>query len=220
MFRVYILTGLRRSLLSGMKFSEIDFERGLYIIDPRKPGAKRKAKNITKDTADIRLPLPKLVIEIIRARREFAPDKDGLVWYTPKPTRGRRTRKTDKQAITDPRTAWILIEWAIGGLHFAPHDLRRTFATAGAAATTDMFALSMLMLHTGDELAKAANVPGITIDYINTDEAIERMRKASEEITAYVLGLATLPSENSKDIVDPVLPKHIEEDLNELMEAT
>lgn len=218
MFRVFVLTGLRRSLLMGMKFNEIDFERGLYIIDPRKPGAKRKAEKITQETPYIRLPLSRFVVDTIRARREFAPDKDGLVWYTPKPTRGRRT-KSEKQSITDPRTAWTLIEWAIGGLHFSPHDLRRTFASAGAAATIDMFAVSMLMLHTGEELAKAANVPGITIQYIDTDEAVERMRQAAEEITDYVLNLAKLPAGKTKNIVDPVLPKNIEDDLNDIRES-
>lgn len=210
MFQVFVLTGLRRSLLMSMRFDEINFEHGIYVIDPRKPGTKRKGSKITESTPDIRMPLSGYVLDIIRARREFAPDQNGLVWFTPKPTRGRRTKK-DAAALSDPRGAWTLIEGAIGDFHFTPHDLRRTFATAGSLGTRDMFALSMLMLHTGEELAKAANVPGITIQYINTDEAVERQRDATEEITKYVLMLAALPSDEAAKISEPALhPELIE----------
>jgi integrase len=210
LFRVFVLTGLRRSLLFLMRFDEIDFENGVYIIDPRKPGAKRKGENITPDTKHIRLPLSKFVLDIIRARREFAPDTDGLVWFTPKPTRGLRTKK-EKASLSDPRTAWTLLEWAIGGLHFSPHDIRRTYASLGSVVTKDLFAVSLLMLHTGEELAKAAGVPGITIKYMDTDEAVERMRAAAEEITAHVLKLAVLPAAEAQLIQDPILVQDLED---------
>lgn len=208
MFRVFVLTGLRRSLLMSMRFDEIDFKRGNYVIDPQKPGTKRRGSQITASTPHIRMPLSRYVLNIIHARREFAPDKEGLVWFTPKPTRGRRTKK-DAASLSDPRGAWTLIEGAIDNFHFTPHDLRRTFATAASVGTRDMFALSMLMLHTGEELAKAANVPGITILYINTDEAVERQREATEEITKYVLMLSALPDAQAAEIVEPVLHPEI-----------
>jgi integrase len=208
MFQVFVLTGLRRSLLMSMRFDEINFEQGIYVIDPRKPGTKRKGSKITSSTPNIRMPLSAHVLSILRARREFAPDQNGLVWFTPKPTRGRRTKK-DAAALSDPRGAWTLIEGAIGDFHFTPHDLRRTFATAAMKGTRDMFAVSMLMLHTGEELARAANVPGITIRYIDTDEAVEQQREAAEAVTAYVLMLAALPVAEAAKIVEPALHQEI-----------
>jgi integrase len=208
LFRVYLLTGMRYSLLISMKFSEIDFVNGIYVVDPRKRGTKRKAENITDETPMIWLPLSKFVLALIKARREFAPDRDGLVWFTPKPTRGRRTKK-ETAAVSDPRGAWSLIEWAIGGLHFTPHDLRRTFAAAGVMSRADMFSVSMLMLHTGDELAKAAHVPSITIEYIDTQEAVERQREAAEVITAYVLKLASMSDAEAAKIQEPNLPPEL-----------
>ncbi len=215
LFRVFVLTGMRRSLVFGMRFDEIDFASGVYIIAPGKPGAKRKGQKITKDTPPIRLPLSKYVLNIIRARREFAPDPNGLVWFTPKPTRGRRTKK-DEASLSDPRGAWTLLEWAIGDLHFSPHDIRRTFANTGSVATRDLFAVSLLMLHTGEELAKAAGVPGITIQYMNTGEAIDRMREAAEDITAYVLKLAAMPLEQAEKLEDPVLVRDLEDAVAEV----
>ena len=215
LFRVFVLTGMRRSLLFGMRFDEIDFRTGTYVIAPGKRGAKRKGEKITPSTKPIRLPLSKFVFDIIQRRREFAPDKNGLVWFTPKPSRGRRT-KDEKQSLSDPRAAWTLLEWAIGDVHFTPHDLRRTFATVGSVATEDLFAVSLLMLHTGDQLAKAAGVPGITLKYMDTDEAVGKMRNAAEEITAYVLALAAMPVEQAATLVDPVLVPDLEDAIEEL----
>ena len=214
MFRVFVLTGLRRSLLFGMRFKEIDFEAGLYVIAPGKRGTKRRRALITENTKPIRMPLSRYVLDILQARREFAPDKDGLVWFTPKPTRGRRTKK-DAASLSDPRGAWTLIEGVIDDLHFAPHDLRRTFATAGSVATQDLFAIALLMLHTGEELAKAAGIPGITVRYMDTDEAVERMRKTAEDVTAYVLKLAAMPNVEAQKIPDPVLHPELEAALAE-----
>lgn len=214
MFRVFVLTGLRRSLLFSMRFDEIDFGNGLYLIDPRKPGAKRKADKITPSTKFIRLPLSGFVLDIIRRRREFAEDKDGLVWFTPKPTRGRRTKK-ERQALSDPRSAWTLIEWVIDGLHFTPHDLRRTFGTAGQMGSKDVFAVSLLLLHSPTQVAKAVGIPGITMKYLDTDEAVERLREATESITKYVLKLAGMSTEEANSIEDPVLPAIVEEVLAE-----
>lgn len=214
MFRVFVLTGLRRSLMFSMRFDEIDLENGFYLIDPRKPGAKRKADKITPSTKHIRLPLSRVVLDIIRARREFAEDKEGLVWFTPKPTRGRRTKK-ERQALSDPRSAWTLLEWAIGEFHFTPHDLRRTFGTAGQVATKDVFAVSLLLLHSPTQVAKAVGIPGVTMRYLDTDEAVERLREAAEAITSYVLKLAAMPADEAQLIAEPELDPILEEALAE-----
>lgn len=213
MFQVFVLTGLRRSLLFSMRFDEIDFEKGILYIDPRKRGAKRKGERITSDTKDIRMPLSQYVLDMLKRRREFVPDENGPVWFSPKPTRGRQSTK-ETALLSDPRSAWTLIEGTIN-LHFSPHDLRRTFATCGTVATKDLFAVSLLLLHTGEELAKAAGIPSISIQYMNTDEALERMRAATEEITAHVLKLASMPLEEAKKLVEPVLHRELEEALTE-----
>jgi integrase len=203
MFRVYVLTGLRRSLVVDMRFDHIDFQQGLYIIDPRRRGTKRRGNEMTEETEDIILPFSKYVLALISARREFAPDKNGSVWHTPKPPRGNRTK--DEEFVCDPRYPWQVIEAAIGGVHFSPQDLRRTFSSVACASSADPFSTAMLMLHTGKALAEAAQAPGITIEYMNTNEAVDRKHVAAEIITAYVLDLASRTAEDTANIPEPVL---------------
>jgi integrase len=207
LFMCYVLTGLRRSLMIDMRFEQIDFRRGIYLIDPRRRGTKRRGSKVPDDAPPIELPLSKQVLDILRARREFAPDPAGWVWYTSRPQRGTRTKEDSR--LADPRSAWTYIEEEIDGLHFGAQDLRRTFATIGGACASDLFALSLLMLHSPVTVAKEVGIPSITVDYINTAEAQDKMRKVAEEISAYVKKLID-DVERKLKVVEPVLPAHIE----------
>jgi len=184
LFECYLLTGLRRSLMIDMRFDQIDWKRGTYLIDPRRPGTKRRGSRLPDDAPDIRLPLSRRVMEILRARREFAADKKGWVWYTSRAQRGIRT-KTESR-LADPRSSWRYVSEVIGDMHFGAQDLRRTFASLAGASASDLFAFSLMMLHSPVTVAKEAGVPGITIEYMNTNEAQDRMRKVAEEISAYL----------------------------------
>lgn len=210
LFKCYLLTGLRRSLMVYMRFDEIDFERGIYLINPHKRGTKRKGAKLAKNADPIKMPLSKAVMAILKARREFAPDKDGWVWYAARPLRG--TRSDTVMRLSDPRSSWVLIEQVIGGVHFATHDLRRTFATSAGACASDLFALSLLLMHSSSTLAKAVGIPAITLDYINTDGAQKRMRAVAEQISDFMHKLAD-QSLDAAAIPDPVLPDYIEEAL-------
>lgn len=210
LFRMYVLTGLRRSLMVDMKFSEIDWKDGSYVFPPTKVGSKRRGRKLVRNSEPIRLPLSKAALDILRARQQFAPDPDGWVWYAPKPLRGKRVKKEAR--LADPRSSWVYIENSIGDYHFAAHDLRRTFATVGGAGADDVFAISLLLLHSSTTLAKAAGLPEITVDYIQTEEAQKRMRRAAEQVAAYVQGLARGDALNTEE---PELPRDIEEALAE-----
>lgn len=206
MFRLYVLTGLRRSLMAELQFSEVDFQGSALLISPHKKGTKRRGAKTPANAAPIRIPLSATALRILQARLEFAPDSQGPVWYAPKPTRG----KTRKEAVlSDPRAAWTTIESDID-THFTPSDLRRTFATIGAAAATDVFGVALLMLHSAKGLAQAAQVPGITVQYMETEEAQERMRKATAEIEAKVLELASMPDSEARKLPDSALPEVLE----------
>jgi len=214
LFQCYVLTGLRRSLMVEMRFEQIDFERGVYMIDPNRRGTKRRGSNLAgqskkgKQTVQmIELPLCQHVLSILKARQEFAPDKDGWVWYASRPLRG--TRNNPAQRLSDPRSSWVMIEEILGGLHFGAHDLRRTFATAGGACAADLFAVSLLLLHSPATVAKEVGVPTITLEYINTAEAQEKMRTAAEQISAYVRRLVA-DSAAKVPVLEPKLHSEIE----------
>ncbi|CAM5407847.1 tyrosine-type recombinase/integrase [Eoetvoesiella caeni] len=216
LFRFYVLTGLRNSLVRALQFSEIDFVTSTYKVSPHKSGTKRHGSKLSEDEEDISIPLSTSALEILARRRQFAPDPDGPVWFAPERTRGRKGR--DLPLLSDPRHSWISIERAIGGTHFTPHDLRRTFATAGAISADDVLAVSLLMMHSGGSLSRALGIPAITFDYINTDEAQDKMRAAANAIATYVQRQALEAFEGRRSavpVVEPKLPPLLEEALAE-----
>lgn len=211
-FRFYLLTGLRRTLLNTLRFDEIDFRAKAMVFSPNKTGTKRRKSQIEQDAEDLRLPLSDAAFAIIKARYELAPDKAGPVWYSPKPTRGRARKDA---TLSDPRGAWTTLEGHLD-LHFMPSDLRRTFATVGFVAKADAPGLSLLMLHTSATLADTLGVPGITTQYIQTEEAQERMREAANSVAAKLLELAQLSEEEAAKLSEPQdLPAVLEEALSE-----
>lgn len=200
LWRVAVLTGLRHGLLFHMRFSEIDWQQGTHLIDPRKPGTKRRARDIPANPEPIRLPLADVVLDILKVRREFAPDKNGPVWYSP----GGRAKSG---LMVDPRKSWVQLEDHIG-VSFTPQDLRRTFSTLALVACDgrDVLAISLLMLHSGAGLAKATGLAPITVDYMDTDEAQAMMRRSANTTAAYVLELAA----GAAAPADPKLPEELE----------
>lgn len=214
---VYVLTGLRHALLADMQWPEIDWAGKAYVFSPHKWGTKRRGKKLPADAAPIRLPLPDMVMSILRSRFLFAPDKQGPVWYQTRPLSGKKTNaKVQGVAVMhDPRASWRLVEEVLE-LHFTPQDLRRTFATIGAATPDiDLFSISLLMLHSSSTLAAAAGIPAITVDYMQTEEAQEKMRKASNQIEAKVKSLLAMSDAELERIEDPTLPAMLESALSE-----
>lgn len=184
LFKVCVLTGLRRSLVWSMRFDEIDFKEGLYRINPLKEGTKQRGHDFGEESEPLVLPLSKAVLSILRERRLFAPDKDGPIWYAPGKNAGRRRMNA---VLGDQRSAWSIISEHSTGYSFGPQDLRRTFATLGSVAVKgDLFAVALLMMHSSTTLARTVGLPEITVRYINTPSARAQMREAAEKISSFV----------------------------------
>jgi integrase len=219
MLYLYMLTGLRRSLLTNMQFSEVDWEARSLSISPHKPGAKRNKSKTPENAPDLRIPLSDTAFEILRARRQWAADKDGPVWYATRPVRGRASRGQDVLGPpnADPRSSWEYVEKeALDGMHFMPHDLRRTFATIGGNSDADVVAISLLMLHSGQTVAAKVGVGAITFDYIQTDAAQDRMRKGAIAVEQYILRqLEMFDAGTVGHIDEKPLPELLEEAIGE-----
>jgi integrase len=186
LWRVYLLSGLRDKLVMNMKFSQIDFERGLYLIEPLAPGAKRRRKKLSQDERrkPIEMPLSSYVLGILKKRLQFAPKGDAgdWVWYS---TETVRRKSTDMPRLTDPRASWQRITPVIGYWVYK-HDLRRTFASVAATADPSaVLALSLLLLHSSKTVSKALGVPQITVDYIKGQQ--RSMRALTEKVSRAVL---------------------------------
>jgi hypothetical protein len=75
MWRVYLLTGLRDRLVMNMRFEDIDFENGVYRIQPLAPGAKRRRRKLSQDERNRPIEMPLLVSalsSVSRFSRSFA----------------------------------------------------------------------------------------------------------------------------------------------------
>lgn len=186
LFKVYLLTGLRDSLVMDMRWEQIDFNAHTLEIPVLARGTKRSAQALSAkgQAATIVLPLSSEVMRILEARYRMRPSGaiGEWVWYGPKGTGAFQKR------LTDPRAAWSVLEPIIG---FMPikHDLRRTFANIGKSLTLQYpGAISSLMLHSTQTIAPEAGLAAITLQYAGDD--IYTNRLAIDTYTQGILELA------------------------------
>jgi len=185
--RLYVLTGLRHGLMAEVRFDEIDFAEGVILIPPARPGTKRRARDIKAGATPLKLPLSRMALSIFRSRQEAAKNKSGPVWYLTGGLGGRGNNTASKHS--DPRSNWKNLAAWCDVPQFLRHDLRRTFATIGVAKVKDLMGISLLMLHSSDTLAQAVGIPGVTVDYMQTEEAQDRMRVCAEGVATTIKDL-------------------------------
>lgn len=187
LWRVYLLTGLRDRLVMDMRWEQIDFERGLYLIDPLQRGTKRQRKKLSQIDREkmIEMPLSRYVMGILKRRKMFAPSgpEGEYVWYSYQTARRKKT--ADLPLLTDPRSSWKRLTPVIGYWCYK-HDLRRTFSSVAATvAPTGVLALSLLLLHSSKTVSKALGIPTITVKYIKEQQ--RNMRAVTEKVSQAVL---------------------------------
>ena len=186
LFKVFLFTGLRDSLVMDMRWEQIDFDARTIRIAMLARGTKRKARALSLDDREsfITLPLSSEVMRILEARYRMRPSGalGEYVWYGPKGTGNTQKR------LTDPRAAWSVLEQFLG---FPPikHDLRRTFANISYSLTPQYIgAISSLLLHSTQKTAAEIGAAEITLQYAGDD--IYTNRHVVETYTQGILELA------------------------------
>lgn len=185
-FRLYLLTGLRDSLLSELKWEYVDFRNSMLVFPPLSQGTKRHRSALADNERNvpILMPISDYAMNILRRRKLFAPPGNDYVFYA---AGGARVRGSSEK-LTRVDTAWAHISDAIGR-HFTKHDLRRTFASiACTVAPSQLGHISLLLMHSNKLIADTINVPEITMEYIQ--DQVEDMRGITEKVTQFVLELA------------------------------
>lgn len=213
LWRVYLLTGLRDRLVMDMRWDQIDFERGLYLIDPLQRGTKRQRKKLSMKERQkaIEMPLSRYVLGILKRRKMFAPPgpEGEYVWYSYQTTRRKKT--ADLPLLTDPRSSWKRLTPIIGYWCYK-HDLRRTFSSiAATVAPTSVLALSLLLLHSSKTVSKALGIPSVTVEYIKGQQ--RNMRSVTEKVAQAVLEIVgELPvTDLTREVAGyEVLPEYID----------
>ena len=149
-----LFTGLRRSEAAKLAWANVDFEDRSFTIPD------------TKNHCPHTLPLSNFLFELLQARYE-ARENDFVF-----------PGKTNKGYLLHSRTAIDRVVH-LSGIHFTPHDLRRTFITVAESLDISAYALKRLLNH------KMAN--DITASYIVS--SVDRLRQPMQHISGTLLDM-------------------------------
>lgn len=216
--RCYLLSGLRHALMTGLRFDEVNFEKKRLELSPHKPGTKRRGAKTPENAPTIKLPVSDTFLAIVAARRAYAPDPNGPIWYTVAAPGGKPAKDLKKPVVhSDPRSNWAHVAARVlNGEEFGPHDLRRTYAQTATEAGANLLGASLAMLHSPRTIAKALGLPDVTLDYINTADAQSKVRKAAATVEGYILklldGSELPPDEDAERALDEVLATAVDDD--------
>ena len=129
--RLLVLTGQRRNEIGGLRWSEVDFDRGLIVLPPAR----------TKNKRPHELPISKQV----RAILERQPRHSEFVW-------GRRwTSWSNGKDDLDQRQPTSIRDWRL-------HDLRRTAATHMAELGVLPHIIEAILNHVSGHRAGVAGI--------------------------------------------------------------
>ena len=176
-FQLAILLGARRNELSGMKWSEIDFDKAVWVIP------KERSKNGQQHE----LPLAPQVVTLLESLPRF----DGPYVFssgdTPVSGHSRAKQRLDKSIVA-----------ANGGealKEFVVHDLRRSFATGMQRLGVPMEVTEYCLNHKGESFA------GIRGVYQRHNYA-EEMRRALERWASHVEALTTEQTKEPGKVIE------------------
>jgi integrase len=111
-FKVLILTGARRAALCSMRWEDLDFDAGVWVV----PAVWSKNR---RETA---VPLTSVAVEVLRHRQRRR-TRSGWVWPSAKAKIGH---------VKNPEKSWRGFLKAAGiAEHASLHDVRRTLGSSG-----------------------------------------------------------------------------------------
>jgi integrase len=164
---VGLMTGLRESAIGGMRWEWIDATARTLTLPADQRGNKTK-REVTLPISD------ELWSRVFEPR---LPDRSRWVWVLP-------SHKWAGRPLTCVRGSLAALRVATG-VQLSDHDLRRTFATAGYAATGDLLVVSRLLSHSQARSVIARQ----TSDYIG--HGSDDLRTATNRISSYIVAQAT-----------------------------
>jgi len=175
-FRLAILTGARRNELSGMKWTEIDFEKALWIIP----------KERSKNGQEHQLPLAPQVVALLQSLPRFTGPY--VFSHGDAPVSGHSKAKWRlDQAIVVANGGQPLKEFVV-------HDLRRSFATGLQRLGVRMEVTERLLNHVGESHS------GIRRVYQRHSYAKE-MREAAEHWASHVEQITSAPAPTPSNVI-------------------
>lgn len=172
--RLLILTGARLREILNLKWSDVDFERGLLILDKHKTARKSGTKSIVLNppALEVLSGLPRLGVYVI------AGDTAG---------------QKDEKPRADLKRPWALVRQQAGLGDLRIHDLRHNFGGFGAGGGTSLLVIGKLLGHSPQN-------PQTTARYGHL--AADPLRKATNTIgSALAAAMGDRPADTENNVV-------------------
>lgn len=173
--RLLILTGQRREEIGGLRWNEVDFERGLIVLPPERTKNKRQHELPLSSLAQAILERRKasgVVARFVNTSPVFGEGQRGFSgWGYSKARLDERLAEQRKKGGTKPMPDWTL------------HDLRRTAATMMAELGVLPHIIEAILNHISGHKGGVAGV-------YNRARYEGEMREALAKLGNYIDGLA------------------------------
>lgn len=184
--RVAMLTGLRDSVISSLRWENVDIENRLLRVPAEERG--NKAKRL------VWVPISNMLYELVIAPRYAAGETRRSPWVLPS------MRKAD-QPLTDIRGTMATL-FAETGINVSPHRMRRTFATIAKAATGDTLLVSRMLTHSSKS-ARDDDAPAVTAGYVfsESEDLREGFEKQAALLKEYVKPSSKLTAEPAPAVI-------------------
>jgi len=158
--KLVLFTGLRRREATALEWKRVDLDAAIptaTVLD-------------TKNGDPLTIPLTSAAVELLRARRAYAP-RARFVFAA----------KSKSGHIEEPKGAVARVR-ALSGIDASPHALRRTFVSIAESIDVGPYTIKRLVNHkSGDDVTEAHYV----------DIELPRLLAASQRITDTMLGYAS-----------------------------
>jgi integrase len=163
-FRLLMLTGARRGEILGLKWSEVDFQRGLLLLPParHKTGGSSRAKTLHLSPAALEL--------LLELKEEHPGFQHVFPMLRLQPKAGNRDGEArpasfEDRPMTPPKAAWDRVLTKSGVTGAPLHVLRHTFASQVVASGESLYTLSKMLGHaratTTERYAHLRTGPGV-----------------------------------------------------------
>jgi len=121
--RLVLFTGMRRSEAAGLKWSNVDFSRRIFMVP------------VTKNGDPLVMPMSKFVLSLLQRRRQMVADSDYVF-----------PADSSKGFLQEPKK-WVAEVSRSSGITVTLHDLRRTFATVAETVNVGQRTIQRLLNH-------------------------------------------------------------------------
>lgn len=163
---VALFSGLRIGVISGLRWTQVNFERRCYIVPAEERGNKAKR--------EVEMPIcDELWARVFEPRHRLrSSDNEWVIASSKRSGEAARSVRSALDGLLARR-----------GIKASPHTLRRTFATLAQLATRDPLLVSRMLTHSVKSTTR--DMPAVSAGYVHYEE--DELRRGFNTTAAFIL---------------------------------